>query len=438
MTYRANVTRRTMLKGAGVMMGLPWLEAMADAPAGSTSPIRLATLYMPNGVFIPNWTPKGVGKNYKLSPSLSPLGDLKAKCSVFTGLRNTPGLLGDGHYAKTASWLTGSTAVRTGGKNIRAGISFDQLAAQTLGSSTPLATFDLGIDPVHTVVDMGYSTVYGCHVSWRTPTMPALKEIRPQAAFDRLFRSSDANHQSAAGSVLDVVREDAKGLRQRISGEDRRKLDEYFDAVRAVEERLARIQGRSAAHALAAAGELSRRPEPDPKDFAAHCRVMLDLIALSFWTDSTRVSSFMFGNDVSGRDFSFVDGVKGGFHPLSHHELDKDKQRQYSLINQWHIAQVAYLLRRLDSLKEGERTLLDNSLVLFGSSISDGNAHSPFDVPTLLAGSAGGRIKTGEHHSLILRPPLTNLFVSLLRVMGRPTDRFGDSTSDFDKLILAA
>lgn len=436
------ISRRTALRGLGASVGLPLLDAMAprsraaggdEAPSGPAG--RLAVLYMPNGVLLPAWTPKGEGRDWELSPILEPLAKVKDQCLVISDLRNTAGLAGDGHYAKTASWLTGARAVRTGGKDIRAGISFDQLAAKAVGDQTALPSLELGIDPVHTVVDMGYSTVYGCHVSWPTPNLPAVKETQPRAAFDRLFRAADPRRLADSRSVLDLVGDEAKGLRRRIGGADRGKLDEYLDAVRAVEKRLERLDHRASNGREL--GAVMTRPERDPADFAEHVRLMLDILVLAFWTDSTRVVSFMFGNDVSGRDFSFLDGVREGFHPVSHHESNATKQEQYQKINRWHIAQVAYLLERLDSLREGERTLLGNSMVLFGSSISDGNAHSPFNVPTLLAGGggAGGRIASGRHLRAGALTPLSNLFVTLLDLMGAPVERFGDSTGRLDQIL---
>lgn len=446
--YR-NLSRRTVLRGLGASMALPWLDAMLPRRAMATStdgltesgaPVRLAILYMPNGVLVPAWKPEGEEENFQLSPTLEPLANVKDQCMVLTNLRNTAGLRGDGHYAKTSSWLTGKTAVRTGGKDLRAGISFDQVIAHHVGEHTPLPSLELGIDPVHTVVDMGYSTVYGCHISWKTDTLPAPKEINPQAAFDRLFRSSDPSRQADTQSVLDLVMDDARGLRRAVGGADRLRLDEYLDSVRAVETRLEKVAGRSLSdQQLASRADILPRPEQDPADFAEHVRLMLDIMALAFWADSTRVTSFMFGNDVSGRDFSFVDGVKGGFHPLSHHEGDAEKQDGYQRINRWHVAQVAYFLERLRSISEHEHNLLDQSVVMFGSSISDGNAHSPFEVPTLLAGGGGGRLKTGRHVVCPKRTPLTNVYNTLYDVFGIQTEPdylFGDSEGDLDQLLL--
>ncbi|MFO0944912.1 MAG: DUF1552 domain-containing protein [Planctomycetota bacterium] len=433
------ITRRTLLRGVGAAVALPWLEVMA--PRGraeeTTAPVRLACLYMPNGVHPAAWVPAQSGADYKLPMILEPLAEVRQDVLVLTNLRNSAGMMGDGHYAKTTSWLTGARAVRTGGKDIRAGISFDQLAASKLGAETPLPSLELGIDPVHTHVDMGYSTVYGCHVSWRTATQPAAKEINPRAAFDRLFRSAEFGRNPDDRSVLDLVLNDAKQLRQQVGKSDRQKLDEYLESVRAVEDRMNKSAQSTARKAMnEETAKFMPRPEDKGYDYQAHVRLMLDMMILAFWTDSARVCSFMFGNDVSGRDFSFLDGVKEGFHPVSHHEFKAEKQEQYAKINRWHVAQVADMLKRMKSIQEGDRNLLDNSMLLFGSSISDGNLHSPINVPTLLAGRGGNKIHSGRHIACGALTPLCNVFVTMLRLLNVPTDKFGDSNGNMDKELL--
>lgn len=440
---RRPIARRTMLQGVGAALALPWLEAMwprsLRAAEPTRPPVRLAILYMPNGVLPAAWNVEGEGRDFKLSYILEPLADVRDDLLVFSNLRNTAGLLGDGHYAKTTSWLTGATAVRTSSKGIRAGVSVDQFAAERIGRDTPLPSMELGIDPVHNRVDMGYSTVYGCHVSWRTPTLPAAKEIDPQQAFDRLFRSSQLGRSPADRSVLDIVRDDASQLRTSLGGSDRQKLDEYLDSVRALEKRIEaanRAEDRNWQPDVETT-EL-QRPPAEHGDYTTHVRLMLDIMLMALWTDTTRISTFMFANDVSGRNFSFVDGVSDGFHPLSHHENKAEKQEQYKRINRFHVEQYAYLLERMKSIREGEGTLLDNSMVMFGSSISDGNAHSPMQVPTVLAGRAGGRLDTGRHIKPASQVPLTNLFVSMLDCLDIPVDSFGDSKGNLNEELFAS
>jgi len=436
------ISRRTILRGIGATLGLPLLEAMlprsARAAADVKPPVRMAILYMPNGVLPSAWTPTGTDRDFELSYILEPLAPVKDDLLVVSNLRNTAGLFGDGHYAKTTSWLTGATAVRTSSKGIRAGVSVDQFAAERVGQSTPLPSLELGIDPVHNLVDMGYSTVYGCHVSWRTPTLPAAKEIDPQQAFDRLFRSQQFGRSPADQSVLDLVRDDAGKLRGVLGGSDRQKLDEYLDSVHALEQRI-----KAAASAedrnwkpTVSDSEL-KRPEGDYGDYTTHVRLMLDVQLMALWTDTTRISTFMFANDVSGRNFSFVDGVNDGFHPVSHHENNAEKQEQYKRINRYHVEQYGYLLERMKSIREGEGTLLDNSMVMFGSSISDGNAHSAMKTPTVLAGKGGGRIHTGRHIQLEKDVPLTNLFVSMLSCLDVEVESFGDSKGNLNDQLFA-
>jgi len=436
------ISRRTMLRGVGAVLGLPMLEAMlprvsraANAPR---PPVRMAILYMPNGALPAAWNVAGEGRDFELSYILEPLAPVKDDIVVVSNLRNTAGLLGDGHYAKTTSWLTGAQAVRTSGKGIRAGVSVDQFAAQQIGQTTPLPSLELGIDAVHNVVDMGYSTVYGCHVSWRTPIMPATKEINPQQAFDRLFRSTQFGRSPADQSVLDLVSDDAGKLRQNLGGSDRQKLDEYLDSVRALEQRIVSASNAEDRNwkPSAIATDL-KRPEGDYGDYTTHVRLMLDIIYMAFWTDATRIATFMFANDVSGRNFSFVDGVNDGFHPLSHHENNAEKQEQYKRINRYHVEQYRYLLERMAATQENERSLLDNSMVMFGSSISDGNAHSPMQVPTVLAGRAGGRIDSGRHIKPEKAVPLTNLLVSMLDCLDVPVEKFGDSKGNLNDQLFA-
>ena len=440
--WNGPISRRAMIQGVGASLGLPFLEGMLPrsvcAAESAKPPVRMAVLYMPNGALPAAWSPQGNGKDFKLSFILEPLEKVKDDVLVISNLRNSAGQFGDGHYAKTTSWLTGTNAVRTSSKGIKAGISVDQFAAQKIGQSTPLPSMELGIDPVHNLIDMGYSTVYGCHVSWRTPTLPAAKEIDPQQAFDRLFRSSQFGRDPGDQSVLDIVNEDANKLRHSLGGADRQKLDEYLDSVRALEKRIelaTKAEDRNW-HPVVPTDAL-KRPQAEHGDYTTHVRLMLDIMLMAFWTDSTRLSTFMFANDVSGRNFSFVEGVNDGFHPVSHHEFNAEKQEQYKRINRYHVKQYAYLLERMKEIKEGEGTLLDNSMVMFGSSISDGNLHSPMEVPTIVAGKGGGRIVTGRHLVPPILTPLCNLQVSMLSCLGVDVDRFGDSNGNLNKIMFA-
>ncbi len=444
-----------MLRGLGVAMGLPLLDAMrvpsALAGAGEiAAPVRMAFLFFPNGVNPHTWTPKKEGAAFELTAPLQPLAALKDDVLVLTHLTNRATDTGDGHYAKDAAWLTGRTITRTTGADLNAnGVSVDQLAARHLGNFTPLPSLELAIEPVTTGVDtnVGYTRLYGSHISWSTPTTPVAKEINPKLAFDRLFRSKAGKNAGGGDddrSVLDLVMDDAKSLRERVGNVDRLKLDEYLDSVRAVERRIAfdasnrRAQVLDDAKARQDLETLGHRVDSYEHDLGRlrerkmehteHARIMLDIILLAFQTDSTRVSSFMFGNAVSGKNFSFLDGVNGGHHEISHHENDPKKLQQYDKITAWHIEQYAYLLDRMKQIKEGEKTLLDNSMVVFGSALRDGNSHNPHNLPMLLAGQGGGTIATGRHLSYAKDTPLCNLYLSMLDRVGVKVDRFADST----------
>jgi hypothetical protein len=450
------IPRRTFLKGAGVMLGLPVLnamgrilptaspEALAKATiAGSVeAPVRMACIYFPNGVWEKNWFPEDAGADYKMPFSLEPLAKHKQNMLVFSGLDKKHSHGGDGHYAKTANFLTGLPVRKTAGKDISVGgISIDQYAAQKIGEYTPLPSLELGIDPVISGIDsvVGYTRLYGCYISWRSPSTPIAREINPRLAYERLFGVIRAKGANAAErrqledkkALLDLVLEDAHGLRRRLGRDDQYKLDEYLDSVRDLEKRLEffskpdpRVWKPSAdPHEDFAA------PKGTPGDHQEHVRLMLDLMVLAFRTDSTRISTFMFANDVSGKNFSgLIDGVKGGHHEFSHHQNKAEKYEPYSKINRWHNEQLAYFMDKLASIREGERTLLDNSMILFGSSLSDGNRHDPSNLPIILAGKAGGRIKPGRHIASPKKTPLCNLYVSMLDKMGTPVDAFGDST----------
>lgn len=453
-----------MLKGVGAVMGLPLLEAMrpfttvggdSGRISPGTSPVRLGVLYMPNGVNPHHWTPKGVGRDFELSPILEPLARFKNDLLVFTELWNAAANTGDGHYVKTGGFLTGTTITRTTGSELRSGAtSLDQVIARQVGNLTPLPSLELGIEPPATGVDVnvGYTQLYGAHISWSTPTTPLAKELNPRSVFDRLFRSRDRSDPAAAAndrSVIDLVLEDAKRLHRKLGQPDQLKLNEYLDSVRAVEKRIEfdakrqRNEVMSDPLARQAIKELGERitAYDDPArvseragNHTEHVRLMLDLMVLGFWTDSTRVSTFMFGNAVSGRNFSFLGGGIGGHHQTSHHENDKAKLEQYQRINQWHLEQYAYLLDRMQSFKEGDRTLLENSMVLLGAGMRDGNAHNPRNLPILLAGRAGGTLSTGRHLVYEKNTPLCNLYQSILRRAGAPVEKFGDSTGELPGL----
>ncbi|MES2439285.1 MAG: DUF1552 domain-containing protein [Verrucomicrobiota bacterium] len=457
-TRRWLLDRRLMLRGIGATLALPVLDAMRPlmaAPGGGAFPVRMAMLYMPNGVREDRWTPEGNGSRFKLSPILSPLEKHREEILILTGLQNKASFSGDGHYVKTGGWLTGTTISKTTGSDINAGgISMDQLAANEIGRKTKIPSLELGTEPVATGIDtnVNYTRLYASHISWKTPTVPLPCELNPRVAFDRLFRTRSADGEKQAAdqqSVLDLVRDDAKRLQSKLGSEDRQKLDQYLESIREVERRIeqeatALGAGRNLSPEVAksmdeldkrisnAMGKATREEELNglPRfDHGEHSRIMLDLMVLAFWSDSTRVSTFMFGNDVTNRNFSFIEGVQGGHHSISHHQNLADQLDQYEKINIWHAEQYAYMLGKMKEIREGDGTLLDHSMVAFGSPIRDGNSHNPRNVPIVVAGGANGQLRTGRHLEFDEGTPLCSLWISMLDKAGVKTPRLADADS---------
>ena len=439
MTTSSRISRRTLLKGAGVALGLPWLEAMMPSTARAVqatndNPVRMAMLYMPNGVNTAHWYPTGSGRDFTLSKTLEPLAGLQDKITVLGNLWNAASKAGDGHYVKEASILTCATIKKTPGVDIANATSMDQLAAQRLGNRTPLPSLELGVAPVAVGVDLavGYTRIYGSHISWSNPNTPLPRELSPKAAYERLFRAGNAPSGGDAkldSLLLDRVLGDAKRLRSEIGSADGARLDEYLSTMRTLEQRVQRVSnGEQKIWKPRMALRLDAAPTDSPSSHEEHCRLMLDIIATAFQSDTTRISTFMFGNAVSNVSFRFLEGVSLGHHDTSHHGKAEDKLRQYQLVNQWHVAQYAYLLNRLKSMKEGETTVLDNSMILFGSALSDGDSHNPHKLPIVLGGRGGGRIDAGQFRMYGDDTPLANLYVSMLDAFGAPVERFADST----------
>ncbi|MGE3172104.1 MAG: DUF1552 domain-containing protein [Planctomycetota bacterium] len=446
----AVIGRRAFLRAAGVSFALPWLESLqrlASALPGEP-PRRLCIVVTPNGMLPQAWHPPLPPRPGDAPPALAadrpgppepdlPAPDLpawmpsftlapllrhRARVGVFTGLCNRNSFAGDGHYAKVAPLLTGCTIRRSAGRDVWNGVSVDQIAAQAVGGRTLLPSMELGCDPIYPVEDMGYSTVYGGHIAWSAPDRPVLKEIVPRQAFLRLFRSRRLLGSATRGSVLDAVRRDSRRLAGRLSVADRRKLEEYEDAVRALERRIDAAASVADADALAG---VSLPEAGRPADYPTHVGLMHDLIALAFRSDATRVVTFLTANEVSGRSFDWIEGCGGNFHEFSHHQDEPEKLEPYRRINRWHVEQFAGLLDRLQAIPEGDGTVLDRSMVVLAAAMSDGNAHSPHDLPIVVA---GGGLPTGR----IAQPwdtPLCRLWLALLQRMGVPADRFGDAAA---------
>jgi hypothetical protein len=438
MTNR-QISRRTVLRGFGTALALPMLEAMRPLVAHGESgakkiPTRVAFLYVPNGAHMPHWTPASAGGEFELPPILRPLTAFKDELLVLSGLAQRQAeSLGDGpddHARGLAAFLTGVHPRKTDGADIRAGVSVDQIAAAQIGQQTRLASLELGIDRGAQAgsCDSGYSCAYSSNISWKSESTPMPKEVDPRAVFDRLFGIGEpdavaANHakrEQLKKSILDFVQEDARSLCSRLGTADRRKIDEYLNSVREIEQRIGRFGPVDPPpHA--------RRPDHAPQDNAEHIRLMFDLLALAFETDTTRVATFMFANAGSNKSYPAI-GISEGHHDLSHHSGNPQKHAKLARINTYHVEQLAYLLEKLRSLPEGNATLLDHSMILYGSGISDGNWHNHDNLPILLAGRGGGTIQTGRHVRCAPHTPLNNLFLAMLDRVGAPVDRLGDST----------
>ncbi len=453
------ITRRTLLRGAGVAMSLPWLESIAHgAPVSaaeslSEPPLRAAFIFMPNGVRPDYWTPAGDGEDYEITPHLKAFEGLKSEYLLLENLWNKNTVGRNGHWPKVPAWLSGGFVERTTGSDLDSGgTSVDQFAAQRLEPQTPLGTFELGIDAPRTGIDTaggGFPRALGSFLSWSDPHTPAPKEIVPQLAFDRLFRnvrtpvisSVDPQHPSLVESlqrdetsVLDVVLEQANTLRRKGSTNDQTRLDQYFDSVRSVEHRLEAAMKPQ--KRWINKGKLPvDRPAPGlPETHAEHVRLMLDILLLAFWTDSTRIATMMLGDAQSGQDYSFLPGVKGSFHTLSHHRNIEETRVQYEKIVNWNIAQTAYFLNRMHTLDEGGKSLLDSSMVMFGGSLKDGNAHTEENLPLILAGRGKGALRPGRRLRAERKTPLCNLYLALLHRMGVMEKSFGDSTGPLEGL----
>lgn len=445
------MTRRTVLRGLGLSLALPWMESLAPRTlmakgAAASPPNRMAFMFVPNGVHLPEWTPSTEGFGYALPRILQPLERVQDELSVLTGLTHDKGRSngdGPGDHARCASvFLTGAQPRKTAGSNIRSGISVDQVAAQSVGFATKFPSLELGIEPGRGAgsCDSGYACAYSSNISWSSESTPVGKETNPRLVFERLFASGDSEkanqsqlrRQAMQKSILDFVADDARRLQDRLGRGDQRKLDEYLNGVREVERRVVRAEGEDIEQKIAADFPV---PEGTPSDYGEHIRLMGDLMVLAFQTDMTRIATFMFASAGSNRSYRNID-IPDGHHSLSHHRSDPKKLAKISNINRFHVQQLAYILERMKSIREGEGTLLDHSMVVYGSGISDGNRHNNENLPILLAGRGNGSIDSGRHIRFSQETPLCNLYLSLLDRVGAPVDYIGDSTGRLSGLKL--
>jgi hypothetical protein len=462
MSSRWPISRRTVLRGLGTAIALPLLDAMAPgavgsvaraatgaaaSAAGASAPLRMASFFLPNGMVMEDWTPSKEGAGFELPPTLEALEGLREQITVFTGLAlDNARAKGDGpgdHARSAAAFLTGAHPYKTSGSDIKLGVSVDQVAAKAVGQQTRLPSLELGLDrgALAGNCDSGYACAYVSNISWSSATTPVPKEVNPSKVFDRLFgpakdreaAESRAKRLKYRKSILDFVADDAKRLSRDLGKNDQRKLDEFTTSVREIEKRVERDREQQAkAKELAKVPDV-KLPEEIPDDIQEHFRLMADMLVLAYQMDLTRVSTFMVASDGSDRVYRTL-GISEGHHTISHHGNNKEKIDLLRKIDKFHLEQFAYFLKRLSEIKEGEKSLLDNSMVLFGCGIGDGNRHNHNDLPVLLAGRAGGGITPGRHLKYEKNTPLCNLYVSMLDRMGVKVDRFGDSTGPLSNL----
>ncbi|HJT35396.1 MAG TPA: DUF1552 domain-containing protein [Pirellulales bacterium] len=428
-------SRRTLLRGLGVSMALPWLESLpvwGDEPnvrhPGSEPPVRLAVLFAGNGFHGREWWAKGEGKNMELGQVLAPLADFREKLLFIRGLYNEQALKGNIHSSQTGNLLSG--APLASGGEIRSGTSVDQLLAQRRGQSTKVPSLVLGCEKSNPSVHKNYSMLYSSHISWTSPTTPTPLELYPALAFDRLFKEGAGRGDQ---SVLDAVLEDAGDLRREISAADQRKLDEYLDSVRDVEQRIetAGQQGELQGwRPTLDRPDMPRPPEGIPQNIADHMRLMCDILVLGFQTDTTRLCTLKLNNDHSSLRFPHL-----GVDYMIHHLLSHSDTADWLKVNQFFLEQVAYIARRLDAVGEGERTALDNTMLMFCSSMMTGS-HDATQLPVILLGRGGGRIATGRVLDYRQNPnrQMCRLYMSIMDKMNLRLDQFGDATEPLNEV----
>jgi hypothetical protein len=443
---KTQLSRRTMLRGMGAALALPWMESLpaiaGTALKSSKPPVRMCCWYIPNGVHLPTWFPENAGTLVDLPETLRPLSFAREYLNSFHGLTHNTALTngdseGCGHGQGSASFLTGAQAYKTQDA-VRVGTSIDQLYARYVGNQTRFPSLELGCESARSGNAFGYSGTYKTHISWRTPTSPAPYELNPKVVFDRLFtKGSNSLTQATVGdrdfyrkSMLDFVLDDARRVRDRVAKTDQHKLDQYLTGVREVE---SRIQ-----HAVSAAtlpGTDFHRPSGIPEDFDEHLRLMCDLMVLAFQTDSTRAATFMVTKEATDRNYPWL-GFTDGHHELSHHAGVEEKNRKLREIDRYHVSILAYMIEKMMTVEEADgTTLLDNSMVLYGSGISDGDRHDHVNLPVIVVGKGGGTLRAGQHLKCRPETPMSNLLLAMLQQAGVAVDRFGDSTEPLPGLL---
>jgi len=447
---RQHLQRRTFLRGLGATLALPLLDGMipafaTKAQAAARETKRFAVAYVPNGIQMERWTPAATGAGFELTSTLEPLAPFRDRLMVVTGLANRPAFpeTGEGtgdHVRAAATFLTGVHPRKTEGPDIRAGVSMDQLAAETLAKETQLTSLELCLDSNELIgaCEAGYSCAYANTLSWRNPTTPLPMENQPRAVFERLFGDSDNTTRAARlariqddRSLLDSLLEDVARLRKRLGPNDSAKLTQYLDAIRDVERRIQKAEQQADVELPA----FERPTGGIPATFQEHARLMFDMQVLAFQSDLTRVVTFLMSREVSPRTYTEI-GIPDPHHGLSHHQNNPASMEKLGKINRYHIEQLAYFLGKLQATPDGDGTLLDHIALMYGCGISDSNLHTHDNLPVLIVGGGAGAFKSGRHLRCEKDTPLTNLQLAVLNALGVPLDHLGDSTGKVDLVDL--
>lgn len=433
-------------------MGLPALESLSPVMAATAgkvattaqgAPLRMAYLYIPNGVNLEHWKPQGKGANYKLGKSMGALESLKGDMQIYSGFAHkhaTGGKDGAGDHARSnATFLTGQRAKKTSGSDIKVGTSVDQIAARAVQDKTRLASLELTCDGVRKSgsCDSGYSCAYQFNLSWRSENQPNTPEANPRLVFERLFGAGSAKERAKGlaqrratqKSILDFISDDAKAMHKYLGRNDQHKLEEYLTGVREIERQIQKSESLGAPIDPGVSA-----PEGQPGNYQDHMRLLMDMMVLAFQTDSTRISTFLLAHDGSNRSFREI-GVSEGHHNLSHHKRNKDNLAKIQKIDQFYLEQLAYFMQKMKSTEDVDgKSLLHNSMIVYGSGIADGDRHSHHDLPVILAGNGGGAFETGRHVDLGEEVPLSNLYLRMLNEFGVNAQSFGDSTGALKKV----
>lgn len=439
---KKHIARRTFLRGAGVTLALPLLDSMipAQTPLAKTAAkpqLRMGLCFMPHGAVISNWTPIGDGEGFNISRTLTPLAPYQDKLVVISNLAHKnaapagPGDNGGDHTRSPAVFLNGVHPKRTDGADIQAGVTIDQIAAQKIGQETRLPSLELAIEDYSGLVgscDVGFSCAYMNTISWRTPTTPMPMEINPRVVFDRLFGDGATAEErleriEQERSILDAVSGQVNRLQGKLGATDRNRVTEYLDTVREIERRIILSEKESSLSGI----NVPATPSGIPDDHETHTKLMFDLMAIAFQADITRISTFMMAREVSYRTFPML-GITEAFHPASHHQNNTARLENLTKIQTYHVGLFAYMINKLQSIKDGDGTLLDHTLMLYGSGMSNSNVHNHSPLPILLAGGAAGTLKGNRHLKYPDETPMANLLLSILHKAGVEQQSIGDST----------